>query len=43
MNLAIAKINLGDRTGCEDLKRLEQEGYPDAKVAQERFCKPAAH
>jgi lipoprotein NlpI len=39
LNKACVKIQSGDKTGCEDLRRLEGEGYPDAKVALERYCK----
>jgi lipoprotein NlpI len=38
LNKACAKIQSGDKTGCDDLRRLEREGYSKAKVAQQRFC-----
>ena len=38
LNKACVKIQSGDKTGCEDLRKLETEGYPDAKVALQRFC-----
>lgn len=38
LNRAIAKIKSGDTTGCEDLKKLDAEGYPDAKIGLEQYC-----
>jgi len=39
LNKACVKIQSGDKTGCEDLRRLESEGYQPAKIALGRFCK----
>ena len=38
LNKACVKIQSGDKTGCDDLRRLDNEGYPDAKIALQRFC-----
>jgi lipoprotein NlpI len=38
LNRACIKIQSGDKTGCNDLHKLDEEGYPDAKVALQRFC-----
>jgi tetratricopeptide (TPR) repeat protein len=39
LNKACVKIQAGDKTGCDELRRLERDGYPPAKIALERFCK----
>jgi lipoprotein NlpI len=39
LNRACVKIQSGDKTGCNDLRKLDNEGYPDAKIASQRFCK----
>jgi len=39
LNKAIIKIKSGDMTGCEDLKKLDSDGYPDAKIGLQQFCK----
>lgn len=38
LNKACVKIQSGDKSGCDDLRKLEGEGYPDAKIALQRFC-----
>jgi lipoprotein NlpI len=38
LNRACVKIRSGDKTGCDDLRKLDGEGYPDAKIALQRFC-----
>ena len=38
LNKACVKIQSGDATGCDDLRRLDAEGHADAKVALQRFC-----
>lgn len=38
LNRAVTKIKSGDKSGCDDLKKLDAEGYPDAKIALQRFC-----
>jgi len=37
LNRACVKIQSGDKTGCDDLRRLDSEGYPDAKIALQRY------
>ena len=39
LNKACVKIQSGDKTGCDDLHKLDKEGYSDAKIALQRFCK----
>ncbi len=39
LNRAVVKIKSGDLTGCDDLKKLDAEGYPDAKIGLQQFCK----
>jgi lipoprotein NlpI len=39
LNKACVKIQSGDKTGCDDLRKLDQDDYPEAKIALERFCK----
>ena len=39
LNKACVKIQSGDKTGCDDLRKLDSEGYPDAGIALQRFCK----
>ena len=39
LNKACIKIQSGDKTGCDDLRKLENEGYPAAKIALEKLCK----
>jgi lipoprotein NlpI len=38
LNKACVKIQSGDKTGCDDLRKLDKEGYADAKIALQRFC-----
>lgn len=38
MNKAIVKIQSGDKTGCDDLLKLNNEGYHEAKLAFQKFC-----
>jgi Tfp pilus assembly protein PilF len=38
LNKACVKIQSGDKTGCDDLNKLDSEGYSDAKIALQRFC-----
>jgi len=38
LNKACVKIQAGDMSGCDDLRKLDNEGYPDAKLALQRFC-----
>jgi lipoprotein NlpI len=38
LNKACVKIQSGDKTGCDDLRRLESEGYQPATIALGRFC-----
>ena len=38
LNKACVKIQSGDNTGCDDLHRLDKDGYSDAKIALQRFC-----
>lgn len=38
LNKACVKIQAGDTTGCDDLRKLDNEGYADAKIALLRFC-----
>jgi lipoprotein NlpI len=38
LNRAIIKIKSGDSTGCDDLKKLDSGGYPDAKIGLQQFC-----
>ncbi len=38
LNKACVKIQSGDTTGCDDLRKLDNEGYPEAKIALQRFC-----
>jgi lipoprotein NlpI len=37
LNKACIKIQSGDKTGCDDLHRLNNEGFSDAKIALQRF------
>ncbi|PWT96248.1 MAG: hypothetical protein C5B52_16185, partial [Bacteroidetes bacterium] len=39
LNRACIKIQSGDKSGCDDLRRLQSEGFANAKLAIERFCK----
>ena len=39
LNKACVKIQSGDQTGCDDLRRLEGAGYPAAILALEKYCK----
>jgi tetratricopeptide (TPR) repeat protein len=39
LNKACVKIQSGDRTGCDDLRKLDAEGYSTAKLALEKLCK----
>jgi tetratricopeptide (TPR) repeat protein len=39
LNKACVKIQSGDQTGCDDLRRLGSEGYTDAINAHQRFCR----
>jgi Tfp pilus assembly protein PilF len=38
MNKACIKIQSGDKSGCDDLSKLDTEDFPDAKMALKRFC-----
>lgn len=38
LNRAVVKIKSGDKTGCDELRKLEAEGYSDAKTALQQFC-----
>ena len=39
LNRAVIKIKSGDNTGCDDLKKLDADGYPNAKIGLQQFCK----
>lgn len=39
LNRAVVKIKSGDSIGCDDLKKLDDEGYSDAKIGLQQFCK----
>lgn len=38
LNKACVKIQSGNKTGYDDLKKLDSQGYSDAKIALQKFC-----